>query len=53
MIYKGIDFGNIFAEKQIDESKKQTRKPRDAAIKEEKPKDDGKIDLNCTYSRFA
>lgn len=49
LIYKGVDFGNIFAEQTADDTKQKGQR-RTANIK---PKDDGKIDLMCHYSRFA
>ena len=47
LIYKGIDFGIIFAELESDETKRPTR----AAAK--KTTDESKLDLMCHYSRFA
>ena len=50
LIYKGVDFGIVFAEQQGEE--KRQAKNRKAAGPN-KTKTDTKIDLMCHYSRFA
>ena len=49
LIYKGVDFGIVFAEQQTDDQKKVST--RQSAAHRAKP--DNKIDLMCHYSRFA
>ncbi len=55
LIYKGIDFGIVFAEAQEDETGQNLKgrsRSKTAALDKYK-KEDGKIDLMCHYSRFA
>lgn len=50
MIYKGIDFGIIFAEKTNEDAKEQAKSKSRSHSRQ---KQDDKIDLMCHYTRFA
>lgn len=50
LIYKGVDFGIIFAE-ATDESDKQPGKGKEKVAR--KVKTDDTLDLMCHYTRFA
>jgi len=53
LIYKGIDFGCIFAEINEDDDTKPQKKQETRRRLMKKADKDTVVDLNCHYTRFA